>query len=138
MTKATVVAIITASDEGTKKVLLARRNTEPYRDFWSLPGGHIKPYETARNAVIREVKEEIGLDFEPSFFSYFDEIIPEKSIHAVVIVFEGHALGEVNLAEKEISEMMWLPIPKAQATPLAFLQNSILNKYANTINGKST
>ncbi len=34
------------------------------RDFWTLPGGGLEDKETYKDAVIREVKEEVNLDVE--------------------------------------------------------------------------
>ena len=34
------------------------------RHFYDLPGGHIEFQESAENALIREIKEETGLDAE--------------------------------------------------------------------------
>ena len=47
------------------RVLLVRRGREPLKGQWSIPGGLIDVGETLREAVIREVKEETGLDVEP-------------------------------------------------------------------------
>lgn len=47
------------------RVLLVQRGTEPLKGQWSIPGGLIDVGETLREAVIREVKEETGLDVEP-------------------------------------------------------------------------
>jgi 8-oxo-dGTP diphosphatase len=57
---ATVAAII-KNEAG--KILLTRRNVDPFKGQWCLPGGHIDDNEKAFDAVIREAKEETGLEF---------------------------------------------------------------------------
>jgi 8-oxo-dGTP diphosphatase len=74
--EATVAAIITDGQGSAVKVLLTRRKSKQFDGQWCLPGGHIDHLEQAETAIVREVKEEIGLDFTPRFFAYFDEIIP--------------------------------------------------------------
>ena len=44
------------------RVLLQRRDDTRR---WGLPGGGVEPGETVRQALIREVREETGLDVEP-------------------------------------------------------------------------
>ena len=95
MSKATAAAIVISKD--ASKILLTRRNISPFKGQWCLPGGHIERFEKAKDAAIREVKEETGLDFEAQFFCYEDEIIPEQNIHAVVIVFKGQGSGDREL-----------------------------------------
>lgn len=46
------------------QVLLIRRGTPPMTGEWSLPGGRIEPGERAREAALRELKEETGVDAE--------------------------------------------------------------------------
>jgi 8-oxo-dGTP diphosphatase len=43
-------------------ILLIKRDTVPFRGFWALPGGRTEPGETVEQAIVREVKEETGLD----------------------------------------------------------------------------
>ncbi len=47
------------------RVLLVLRGTEPARGRWSIPGGLIEVGEALAEAVIREVREETGLQVEP-------------------------------------------------------------------------
>ncbi|UCH57666.1 MAG: NUDIX hydrolase [Candidatus Bathyarchaeota archaeon] len=43
------------------KILLIRRGTMPFQDYWCPPGGVIDEGETAGEAVVRETIEETGI-----------------------------------------------------------------------------
>jgi ADP-ribose pyrophosphatase YjhB (NUDIX family) len=43
-------------------MMLIKRGHEPGKGLWSVPGGRIEPGETDEEAVVREVREETGLD----------------------------------------------------------------------------
>ena len=124
----TTVAAIIKNDED--KILLTRRNVEPFKGQWCLPGGHIDVDEKALDAVIREVKEETGLEFEPEFISYFDEIVPERDWHAIVLVFAGRGKGNLAAQEREVTDMGWFSLDEARSLQLAFVHNQILDEYA--------
>jgi 8-oxo-dGTP diphosphatase len=46
----------------TGRLLMILRGHDPGRGLWSIPGGRIEPGETAEEAVVREVREETGLE----------------------------------------------------------------------------
>ena len=48
-------------EKGEDQILLAKRAIEPAKDTWDVPGGFIKPGETAEQAGVREIKEELGI-----------------------------------------------------------------------------
>ena len=133
MVKTTVGGIITKTMNGEEYVLLTKRSIKPSKNVWCLPGGHIDVNETAEHTINREIKEETGLVFNGRFFSYFDEIIPNKKIHAVVLVFIGSGTGEIKIRD-EVSDIKWFKLSEALELPLAFQHNKILISFANSIN----
>jgi 8-oxo-dGTP diphosphatase len=44
------------------KILLIKRNTIPFVGYWALPGGRMDPDENVMQTIVRECKEETGLD----------------------------------------------------------------------------
>jgi len=136
LVKATVGAIIAKQEEEREKILLTRRGYQPFQGRWCLPGGHIDPEESAQQAIIREVQEEVGLSFDARFFGYFDEIIPELDIHAVVLIFTGKTTGQLQAQPGEVTELEWFSITEAQSLSLAFQHNLILEAYKKSISSQ--
>lgn len=44
------------------RLLLIRRDSEPFRDRYALPGGFVEVGETVETAALRELKEETGVE----------------------------------------------------------------------------
>jgi 8-oxo-dGTP diphosphatase len=130
MPETTVAAILSRPDH-PDQILLTRRNVPPFKGQWCIPGGHIDPYEPARKAAVREAREETGFEFDAQLLGYFDEIIPERRIHAVVLAFYGPARGQPTRAEAEVQEMRWFTLEEARELPLAFDHGTILSAYAD-------
>lgn len=57
------------------EVLLIQRGKGALKGYWSLPGGHIEPGERARDAALREVREETGVEAEITAFVELHEVI---------------------------------------------------------------
>ena len=73
-------------------VLLVMRGKEPGYGEWSIPGGAVHVGETLEDAVIREIREEVGILTEPvGFVEVLDRIIRDKKgmvlYHYVLIDF---------------------------------------------------
>ena len=52
-------------DKDGKVLMLKRSNyTKKYSGEWDLPGGHVRVGENLNDGLVREVKEETGLDIE--------------------------------------------------------------------------
>jgi ADP-ribose pyrophosphatase YjhB (NUDIX family) len=106
------VNVVVANDQGD--ILLIRRTDN---DQWALPGGAIDLGESARQAAIRETREETGIDSEitglvgiytdPGHvirYTSNDEIRQEFAI-----VFIGCPVGGAPTPSSESSEVRWIP-----------------------------
>ena len=56
------------------QVLVMERTHDPYEGHWVLPGGFVEREERAREACVREVREEVGLDVDvEDFVGLYDD-----------------------------------------------------------------
>lgn len=52
-------------------ILMVKRAIEPQKGLWDLPGGFVESKESAEESVIRELKEELGVDIRRESIRYF-------------------------------------------------------------------
>ena len=71
--KATVTAIIIKDNS----ILLLKRNHQPNKGDWDLPGGYMEEKENHVQALKRELKEELGIEYKSAFF--IDALMGENS-----------------------------------------------------------
>ncbi len=53
---------VCAAINSERKILIVRRNQQPGKNKWALPGGFIEANEKPEKACLRELKEETGLE----------------------------------------------------------------------------
>jgi len=104
------------------RVLLARRSPRrvAYAGLWSFPGGHVEQNETLIEALVREVREEVGVT--PTTFRLIGTIADPNGIATdpatyhiyVVTAWDG---GEPALVGDEHTELGWLTPASASDLP---------------------
>jgi 8-oxo-dGTP diphosphatase len=107
------LAVSAAIFRGDNRVLIVRRTHPPVRGLYTLPGGAVELGETLEQAVIREVREETGLEVKPVALAGHREVLARDAAgrverHFVILAFAARLItGEVSLDE-ELAEAHWL------------------------------
>lgn len=94
------------------KILMLKRNTEPFLGYWCLPGGHLEGDETIEETARREAKEETGLDVKlESLIGVFSD--PKRDPRKTIsVAFSATvAEGEAKINE-ESTDLRWFDITR--------------------------
>ena len=130
----TTVAVVEFADE---RILIVKRRTVPFKGYWALPGGRVEAGESVEEAIVREVKEETGLDVEIvrkigeyRERGFKDGVEYDYSPACFLVKPIG---GEILRQESEIEE---IKLVKLEEVPkkLAFVHSRMIGDYASTAN----
>ncbi len=109
------------------RVLLVRRDTEPLRGEWSVPGGMLELGEKLRDGVRREALEETGVRVEPGevldvFDSIFTDGLGKTQYHYVLIDYLCRVISGEAQAGSDVSDVRWVSL---EALPAMGLRESV-------------
>lgn len=116
------------------KILLAK--SPKWFDKYVLPGGHIELGETYEDAVIRETKEEVGLNvrvkrllcIQNAIFS--PETTSKRHFVFLSILCESPG-GEAAIDGREITEAVWVDPKEALTMPINSFTRESIQQYLN-------
>lgn len=110
-----VGAIAVDEDE----LLLIRRGRGVAAGFWSVPGGRVEAGETLAEAVVRELREETGLEGICGQLLGVEEMFAE-GMHFVILDYAVTVLERSDpVAGDDASEVAWVPLHDVAELPLA-------------------
>jgi 8-oxo-dGTP diphosphatase len=117
-TAAVVLVAAVALVDGDGRVLLAQRPPgKAMAGLWEFPGGKVKPGETPEAALIREIKEELGIDVTASCLAPF--------------TFASHAYADFHLLMPLYVCRKWQgTVRPLEGQALAWVRPARLGEYA--------
>lgn len=130
------IVVFTIKDKDLK-ILLIKRNLEPFKNMWAIPGGFVLKGETLENAAIRELSEETNVKdiYLEQLYSFGD---PDRDPRGWVVTIAYYALissEDLNLlASTDAKDVKWFSIydlPK-----LAFDHAKILDTALTRLRSK--
>lgn len=93
-----VLGVLGVVSDPQGRQLYVAQQKGPFRGHWLLPGGGVEPGESAEAAVVREMKEETGLDMAHVRFLGVYEMRGRwdgGDYHITMLAFTGTAAGEI-------------------------------------------
>ncbi len=95
------------------KVLLVQQRKESAKGLWSYPGGQVEDGETAEQAVVREVKEELGIDLiDYSPLKTYSITTPRGELE--INTFIGELTGDITLKDDELMAYDWFDMSQLE------------------------
>ena len=115
------------------KLVLIQRLNPPFENQFALPGGFVEIGETVEAAVVREAKEETGLDIELiRLLGIYSDPLRDPRGHTVTVCYLARGFGKLKAGSdaKDIRLFGFNEIPK-----LAFDHNKIVENAKCDIDG---
>jgi len=128
-----VLVVIYTVEAGRLQVLLIRRSAEPFKDWWSLPGGLLNPDESLQEAAVRKLAEETGVTdvFLEQLYTFSD--LDERRSMAVVY-FALVDIGQAQMARRAEWLPAWFPID--ELPELAFKNDEVIGYALGRLRAK--
>jgi len=122
------------------KLLLVKRGVEPGKGKWSIPGGVVELGERVREAVVREVKEECGLDIEVVVdrpIDVMDSVIMGENqrlkYHYVLLQFLARPRGGTLKPASDVLEARWVPLEEVETYNITNTLRLFLKKHRDEL-----
>jgi 8-oxo-dGTP diphosphatase len=114
----------------SNKVLIIKRKKDPFKDYFSLPGGFVNEGEKIEDAVKREAEEELLVKVEPiDILGVYSDPKRDPRGHIISITFIAKISSGEPKAGDGVAELRWLEINDLKNIEFGFDHSKILTDY---------
>jgi 8-oxo-dGTP diphosphatase len=124
------IDIILVENSNSNNILVIKRKKDPFKDYFSLPGGFVNEGEKVEDAVRREAEEELLVKVEPiDILGVYSDPHRDPRGHIMSITFIVKIItGEIKTGDG-VAELKWIGINNLENIKLGFDHLKILSDY---------
>jgi 8-oxo-dGTP diphosphatase len=102
-----------------RQIVLIKRGNEPSKDKWTIPGGLVELAESPEIAVVRETKEETGIDAtNPQLIDVVSNVDLDEAgkvkYHYIIIDYIVHVKSGYAQAASDAQELRFVPLDEVE------------------------
>ncbi len=118
------VKVVAAVIVDNKKVCVCqRKENDTFPLLWEFPGGSVEKKETLKEAIRREIKEELGVEIEPiRFLGKFEDILDSLKINVHLFLSR---IKKGTPSAQECADFRFITLEELDRFPLAPVDKKI-------------
>ena len=102
------INIVIVFIENSESKFLIQKTSKEKGSVWATTGGHVKAGTTCDEAIIEEIKEELGIDINPSELKYIGTNKFNRAYQDVYYLKKDIDINEITIQEEEVEYVKWL------------------------------
>lgn len=100
--------VVLAFIENSKGEFLFQMTSKRKNNVWATTGGHVKSGQTSKEAILEEIKEELGIDIEPSEINFFKTYKYESAFKDVFYIRKDIDINKLIYELDEVEYLKYL------------------------------
>lgn len=126
MTESMHVAVAIITDSEQRVLITKRAEHSPQGGLWEFPGGKLEAGETAIEALVRELEEEVGLtQVEPRFLEMISHAYPSRTVFLWLYHVPRYA-GDARCCEAQ-QDLRWVTVEELTHYPLLAASQPVID-----------
>jgi len=102
------INIVIVFIENSENKFLIQKTSKEKGSVWATTGGHVKSGTTCYEAIIEEIKEELGIDINPSEIKHIETNKFNRAYQDVYYLRKDIDIKDITIQKEEVEYVKWL------------------------------